>query len=182
MSVVALSVLRLQWPVPIMDSLSWLQQEHEHLHGVRVVGPSAAELPGRPRPSTSITYQPVRKHIGCDMSIPRQPLDQPTCLEIPDTPLHRIGQEGRQNYRPAAPIQRFNNKSLNWPSWFRHFRAVADVHGWDKSQRTLQLLSYLDDFMAGRGVIMRMQGPSPMPSHNYSVSAIHRAHRSSARS
>ena len=26
----------------------------------------------------------------------------------------------------AAPIQRFNNKSLNWPAWFRHFRAVAD--------------------------------------------------------
>ena len=30
-SVADLSVLRLQWPVPIMDSLSWLQQEHEHL-------------------------------------------------------------------------------------------------------------------------------------------------------
>ena len=57
----------------------------------------------------------------------------------------RNNQEGRQGYRPAAPIQRFNNKSLNWPSWFRHFRAVADVHGWDKSQRALQLVSYLDE-------------------------------------
>ena len=26
--------------------------------------------------------------------------------------------------RPAAPIQRFKNKSLNWPSWFRHFKVV----------------------------------------------------------
>ena len=45
----------------------------------------------------------------------------------------------------VAPIQRFNNKSLNWPAWFRHFRAVADVHGWDKCQRALQLVSYLDE-------------------------------------
>ena len=65
------------------------------------------------------------------------------CLEVPDAPLHR--QEGRQVYRPAAPIQRFNNKSLNWPAWFRHFKAVADVHGWDKNQRALQLVSYLDE-------------------------------------
>ena len=42
--------------------------------------------------------------------------------------LHRPAMEARQGYRPAAPIQRFN-KSLNWPAWFRHFRAVADVHG-----------------------------------------------------
>ena len=52
----------------------------------------------------------------------------------------------RQGYRPAAPIQRFNNKSLIWPAWFRHFRAVADVHGWNKDQRALQLgRSYLDE-------------------------------------
>ena len=59
--------------------------------------------------------------------------------------VHRVGKEGRQSYRPAAPIQRFNNKSLNWPAWFRHFRAVADVHDWDKNQRALQLVSYLDE-------------------------------------
>ena len=41
------------------------------LLGVRVVGPSAAELPGRPRPSTSTPYQSVREHIACDMSISR---------------------------------------------------------------------------------------------------------------
>ena len=77
------------------------------------------------------------EHIACDMSTPRQPLVRPACLEVPDAPLHHVGQEGRQSYRPAAPIQRFNNKSFNWPAWFRHFRAVANVHGWDKNQRAL---------------------------------------------
>ena len=97
------------------------------LHGVKVVGPNAAEPPLRPRPATSTP------HV------------QPSCLEVTDRPLHRTTQESRQGYRPAAPIQRFNNKSLNWPSWFRHFQAVADVHGWDKDQRALQLVSYLDE-------------------------------------
>ena len=115
------------------------------LHGVQVVGPVAAELPGGHRPSTSTPYQPVREHIACDMSTPRQPLVRPVCLEVPDAPLHRVGQEGRQSYRPAAPIQHFNNKSLNWPAWSRHVRAVADVHGWDKNQRALQVVSYLDE-------------------------------------
>ena len=84
------------------------------LHGVRVVGPGAAEQQGRHRPSTSTTYQLVREHIACDMSTPRQPLVRPACVEVPDAPLHRVGQEGRQSYRSAAPIQRFNNMSLNW--------------------------------------------------------------------
>ena len=61
------------------------------LHGVRVVGPSAAELPGRPRLSTSTPYQPVSEHIDCDMLIPRQPLVRPTCFETPDTPPYRPG-------------------------------------------------------------------------------------------
>ena len=34
---------------------------------------------------------------------------------------------------------------MNWSSWFCHFKAVADVHGWDKDQRALQLVSYLDE-------------------------------------
>ena len=62
-----------------------------------------------------------------------------------DTHIRRSPPEIRQGYRPAAPIQRFNNKSLNWPAWFRHFRAVADVHGWSRDQRALQLVSYLDE-------------------------------------
>ena len=112
------------------------------IHGVRVVASDATNMPARRRPSTSTPYQPVRKHALCGMSTPRQPLGRPVCLEVPDAPPHR--QEGRQGHRPAAPI-RFNNKSLNWPAWFRHFRAVADVHGWDKRQRALQLVSYLDE-------------------------------------
>ena len=76
-----------------------------------------------------------------------QPPTPPTLLTVPDAEikLRRPPQEIRQGYRPAAPIQRFNNKSLNWPAWFRHFRAVADVHGWSKDQRALQLVSYLDE-------------------------------------
>ena len=62
---------------------------------------------------------------------------------LPPTP--RPPPETPQGYRPAAPIQRFNNRSLNWPAWFRHFRAVGDVHGWSKDQRPLQLVSYLDE-------------------------------------
>ena len=124
--------------------ITWEGSE-TYLHGVRVVGPSAVELPGKPRPSTLSPYQPVREQIMCNMSIPRQPLLRPACLEISDTPLHRVGQEGRQSCRPAAPIQRFNIKSLNWSTWFGHFRMVADVHGWDKSQRALQLVSYMDE-------------------------------------
>ena len=100
-------------------------------------------MPARRRPSTSTPYQPVQEHAPCDMSTPRQPLGRPVCLEVPEAPPHR--QEGRQSYRPAAPIQRFNKKSLNWLAWFRHFRAVADVHRWDKRQRALQLVSYLDE-------------------------------------
>ena len=114
---------------------------------VKVVGPDVAGQPARPQPATSTPYQPVRDHGGCDMSTPRQQPTLPTCLEVPDTcaPLRRTHQENRQGYRPAAPIQRFNNKSLNWPSWCRHFWAVADVHGWDNNQRALQLVSYLDE-------------------------------------
>ena len=70
-----------------------------------------------------------------------------TPVLVPDADGHirRPSPEVRQGYRLAAPIQRFNNKSLNWPAWFRHFRVVADVHGWSKDQRALQLLSYLDE-------------------------------------
>ena len=164
------------------------------------------------RPATSTPYQPMRDHGRCNISTPRQPPTIPTCLEIPDTctPLRQNNQEGRQRYRPAAPIQRFNNKSLNWLSWFRHFRAVADVHGWDKSQRALQLVSYLEETamnvaqelgddelydydillkllgdrfdMADYGVIMRMQIHLLTLSQTYVVSATHRAHRSFVRS
>ena len=50
------------------------------LHGVRVVGSDAANMPARQRPSTSTPYQPVREHAACNMSTPRQPLGRPVCL------------------------------------------------------------------------------------------------------
>ena len=95
--------------------ITWENKE-TFLHGVRVVGP------GPPRPTG---MGPV--------------------IADADIQIHRPPAETRQGYRPAAPIQRFNKKSLNWPAWFRHFRAVADVHGWSKDQRALQLVSYLDE-------------------------------------
>ena len=72
-----------------------------------------------------------------------QPPTPATPVLVSDTDGHvrRPPPEVLQGYRPAAPIQRFNNKSLNWPAWFRHFRAVADVHGWSKDQRALQRMN-----------------------------------------
>ena len=78
--------------------------------------------------------------------------------------LHRPAVESRQGYHPAAPIQRFNNKSLNWPAWFRHFRAVADVHGWSKEQRALQLVAYLD-----KTAMNVAQGLGDKDLYNYDV-------------
>ena len=95
----------------------------------------------------STPYQPTRDHDRENASTTAQPPTPLTPLTVPDAEiqLRRPPQEIRQGYRPAPPIQRFNNKSLNWPALFRHFRAVADVHGWSKDQRALQLVSYLDE-------------------------------------
>ena len=105
--------------------IAW-QGSDTFLHGVKVVGLNAAGPPLRPQPATSMPYIPVREHVSCHMPTP--PPIQPSCLEDTDIPLHRTTQESHQGYRPAALIQRFNNKSLTWQSWFRHFKAVADVH------------------------------------------------------
>ena len=122
--------------------ITW-QGGYTFLHGVRVVGTNEDTEHIRPRPATSTPYSTVREHPTCGMSTP-QPVD-PVCLEIPETPAHRTGQEGRPGYRPAALRQCFNNKTISWPALFRHFKAVADVHGWDKNQQALQLVSYLDE-------------------------------------
>ena len=58
------------------------------------------------------------------------------------TPDHTGGSSGLQSGRPDSAFQQ---QKSDWPSWFRHFKAVADVHGWDKDQRALQLVSYLDE-------------------------------------
>ena len=122
--------------------ITW-QRGDTFLHGVRVVGTNDDVHLLRPRPATSTPYSPVREHAQCNMSTPRP--THPACLETPAVLAHRTAQEGCPSYRPAAPIQRFNNKTINWPAWFRHFKAVADVHGWDKDQQALQLVSYLDE-------------------------------------
>ena len=145
--------------------ITW-QDGDTFLHGVRIAGrcedmedkrrrpaTSAPYPPGREeiedtrhRPAMSTPYPPSREHLSCDMSTPGFP--RPVCIEMSDTPPHQHTaphQEGRSGHRPAAPIQRFNNKTIGWPAWFRHFKAVADVHRWDKDQRALQMVSYLDE-------------------------------------
>ena len=145
--------------------ITW-QDGDTFLHGVRIAGRREDIEDNRPRPATSAPYPPGREHMedarhrpamstpyppsrehpSCDMSTPRFP--RPVCIEMSDTHPHQHAaprQEGRPSHRPAAPIQRFNNKTIGWPAWFRHFKAVADVHGWDKDQRALQMVSYLDE-------------------------------------
>ena len=136
------------------------------LHGVRIAGQNDDMEDGHRRPTTAAPYpscpqqqedarrQPVMStpyhhshgHPPNDVSPPGFP--RPVCIEMSNTPTHNFAgprQEGRPTHRPAAPIQRFNSKSIGWPAWFRHFRAVADVQGCDKDQRALQMVSYLDE-------------------------------------
>ena len=145
--------------------ITW-QDGDTFLHGVRVTGEkddmevnhqrpaTAAPYPpcpeelenARRQPAMSTPYQQSHGHPPGDMSTPGFP--RPVCMEMSDTPAHHFAgprQEGRSAHRPAAPIQRFNSKNIGWPAWFRHFRAVADVQGWDKDQRALQMVSYLDE-------------------------------------
>ena len=116
------------------------------LHDVPVVGP------GPPRPTgmgpvMSTPYQPMggQDRDNTPTTVLPPTLRTPEVVPDADIHIHRPPPETHQGYRPAAPIQRFNNKSLNWPAWFRHFRAVSDVHGWSRDQRALQLVSYLDE-------------------------------------
>ena len=146
-------------------NITW-QDGDTFLHGVRIAGQNDDMEDNHRRPATAAPYppcpheledarrQPVMStpyhqshgHPPSDMSTPGFP--RPVCIEMSDTPTHNFAgprQEGRPTHRPAAPIQRFNSKSIGWPAWFRHFRAVADVQGWDKDQRALQMVSYLDE-------------------------------------
>ena len=125
--------------------ITWEDNE-TFLHGVRVVGPKFSRPTGQ-EPVMSTPYPQRRDSDRNSSSMITQPATPGTPVVTPDRDahLHRPSPEARQGYRLAAPIQRFNNKSLNWPAWFRHFRAVADVHGWNKDQRALQLVSYLDE-------------------------------------
>ena len=145
--------------------ITW-QDGDTFIHGVRITGQKDDMEDNHRRPATAAPYppcpeeledarrQPVmstpyhqsHEHPPGGMSTPGFP--RPVCIEMSDTPAHHFAgprQEGRPAHRPAAPIQRFNSKSIGWPAWFRHFRAVADVQGWDKDQRALQMVSYLDE-------------------------------------
>ena len=145
--------------------ISW-QDGETFLHGVQITGERDDREDNRPRPARAAPYPPCpeeledarrqpamstpyqqsHEHPPSGMSTPGFP--RPVCIEMSDTPTHNFAgprQEGRPTHRPAAPIQRFNSKSIGWPAWFRHFRAVADVQGWDKDQRALQMVSYLDE-------------------------------------
>ena len=132
--------------------ITWADNE-TFLHGVRVVG-TIIPRPAGHEPVMSTPYSEERNDDGGPSSITGRPSSPETIEFGPEIitancpaaeHLHRPAVDVGQGYRPAAPIQRFNNKSLNWPAWFRHFRAVADVHGWSKEQRALQLMSYLDE-------------------------------------
>ena len=91
------------------------------LHGVKVVGPQFPRPVG-PGPVMSTPYPQEDKEDRSNSSTTAQPPTPAIPVLVSDTDGHvrRPPPEVRQGYRPAAPIQRFNNKSLNWPAWFRH--------------------------------------------------------------
>ena len=140
--------------------ISW-QDGEAFLHGVRITGQRDAREEDLCRPATAEPYTSCQKdredaYRRPAMSTPYQQsreqppggMSTPGCIEMSDTPAPHFAaprQEGRPTHRPAAPIQRFNSKNIGWPAWFRHFKAVADVQGWDKDQRALQMVSYLDE-------------------------------------
>ena len=99
------------------------------------------------RPVMSTPYRPTEGQDRDLRTSSTRPLTPEITVVTPevDNQIRQPPTETRQGYRTAAPIQRLNNKSLNWPAWFRHFQAVSDVHGWSKDQRALQLVSYLDE-------------------------------------
>ena len=122
--------------LPAEDIGIMWQDGDTFLHGVRIAEPREDIEDTRHRPAMSTPYLQGREHPSCETSTQRYP--RPVCIEMSDTPTHRTGQEGRSSHRPAA-------KTIGWPAWFRHFKAVADVHRWDRDQRALQMVSYLDE-------------------------------------
>ena len=89
--------------------ITWEDNE-TFLHGVKVVGPQFSRPVGQ-GPIISTPYPPGDEEDRRNSSTTAQPPTPAT----PDTDghVHRPSPEVRQGYRPAAPIQRFNNKSLN---------------------------------------------------------------------
>ena len=132
--------------------ITWEDNE-TFLHGVRVVGPKFSRPTGQ-EPVMSTPYPRGGNDDQSSSSMTTQPpsLETPVIRPEREVHLHRSSPEARQGYQPAAPIQRFNNKSLNWPAWFCHFHAVADVHGWSKEQSvTTGVLPRRDHHECGTG-------------------------------
>ena len=107
--------MRMETYVP----LTWEDNE-TFLHDVRVVRPKFSRPTGQ-APVKSTPYPRGENDDRSSSSMTTQP-------PSPETPALRTEREFHlhvyQGYLPATPIQRFNNKSLNWPAWFRHFRAL----------------------------------------------------------
>ena len=89
------------------------------LHGVRVVG-SKFPRPTGQEPVMSTPYPSGGNDDRSSSPMTSQP-PSPETLVFREAHPHRPSPEARQGYRPAAPIPRFNNKLLNWLTWFRHF-------------------------------------------------------------
>ena len=104
--------------------ITWADNE-TFLHGVRVVGTKFSRPTGQ-EPVMSTPYPGGRNDDRGPSPMTGRP-PSPETLEF--------GSETIPIARPAG----------DHPAWFRHFRAVADVHGWSKEQRALQLVSYLDE-------------------------------------
>ena len=117
--------------------ISW-QDGETFLHGVRITGQkddmgdnrrrpaTAAPYPpcpeelenARRQPAMSTPYQQSHEHPPSGMSTPGFP--RPVCIEMSDTPAHHFAGPRQEGRRP-------------------------DVQGWDKDQRALQMVSYLDE-------------------------------------
>ena len=134
--------------------ISW-QDGETFLHGVLITGRrDTREEDHRPQetaevyPSCQRDREDVYRRPTMSTPYEQRREQPPRCIEMSETPATHFAvprQDGRPSHRPAAPIQRFNSKNIGWPAWFRHFKAVADVQGWDKDQRALQMVSYLDE-------------------------------------
>ena len=100
--------------------ITWADNE-TFLHGVRVVGTKFSRPTGQ-EPVMSTPYPEGRNDDRGSSPMTGRPSSPETIEFGPETipiarpavdHLHRPAMEARQGYRPAAPIQRFNNKSLN---------------------------------------------------------------------
>ena len=96
--------------------------------------PSSARSPNSPMTPVQSNTPTVSPVTSPDISPPGVPSTQPS----------RISPSYDRPGFGAAKIQRFDNKSLDWPAWLGHFSAIAELHGWQGRQKAISLVSYLD--------------------------------------